>query len=126
MSAANRSSSPKAIPTFSGSRPARNPPRTLYLVCSNFHSATYYVARSTFFWAANDMAEHRTTIECATYTHATATREMQRLVNDYATRAGGGVFPLNLQDEVRLFSSSWYEEWSYLGQVYINTGMQLM
>jgi hypothetical protein len=71
------------------------------------------------------MAEHRTMIECATYTYGTATREMQRVVNDYATRASGGVFLLNLQDEVRLFSSSWYDEWSYLGKVYVNPGMQL-
>jgi hypothetical protein len=71
------------------------------------------------------MAGHRTRIECATYTYSTATRKMHKLVNDYATSADGGVFPLNLHDEVRLFSSSWYEEWSYLGKVYVNPGMQL-
>jgi hypothetical protein len=68
---------------------------------------------------------HKTMIRGVASNKTIAGREMECVVRDIIAQSEFLVYCLNLPDEVRLFSTESYAGASYLGKVYISSGVQL-
>jgi hypothetical protein len=68
---------------------------------------------------------HKTTIRGVSLRKTIAGREMESVIRDIIAQSEFPVYRQNLPDEVRLFSTESYAGASYLGKVYISSGMQL-